>query len=77
MMELVDAIKKAHEEIGGLSGIYKDLHDIEKMAMSTLEDAQWHRAVEIRDKVQSAKNKLDIFTMELAMWMKEQKTKEK
>lgn len=76
-MELVDAIKKAHEEIGGLSGIYKDLHDIEKMAMSTLEDAQWHRAVEIRDKVQSAKNKLDIFTMELAMWMKEQKTKEK
>ena len=32
MNDLVEAIKKAHEEIGGLSGIYSDLHAIEKMA---------------------------------------------
>lgn len=75
MTELVDAIKKAHEEIGGLGGIYSDLHTIEKMAQDTLKDAQWHRATEIRDKVQSAKSKLDIFTMELAKWMNEQKEK--
>lgn len=72
-MELAEAIKKAHEEIGGLSGIYKDLHEITKMAEDTLKDAQWSRATEIRDRALSAKNKLDIFTTELVDWMNQQK----
>lgn len=76
-MELLDAIKKAHEEIGGLGGIYSDIHAIEKMAEDTLKDAQWHRAVEIRDRALSAKNKLDIFTTQLVEWMNEQKKEEK
>lgn len=73
MTGLVDAIKKAHEEIGGLSGVYSDLHAAEKMAEDTIKDAQWHRAIEIRRKVSDAKAKLDKFTMELVIWMNEQK----
>ena len=75
MNDLVEAIKKAHEEIGGLSGIYSDLHAIEKMAEDTIRDAQWHRAIDIKKRASEAKNKLDIFTMELANWMNEQKEK--
>ena len=77
MTDLVEAIKKAHEEIGGLSGIYSDLVAIDKMAEETIKDAQWHRAIDIRRRVSDAKAKLDRFTMELATWMNDQKPKEK
>jgi flavin-binding protein dodecin len=72
-MELVDAIKKAHEEICGLSGIYADLHTAEKMAEDTIKDAQWHRAIDIKKKISDATAKMDKFTMELVVWMNEQK----